>query len=56
MKNDYHIGDTKISVPPTLLFSVIARMLGAEGEPPSLRAAEAVLEVIESRHRLSHGS
>jgi phosphoribosylformylglycinamidine synthase len=26
MKNDYHIGDTKISVPPTLLFSVIARM------------------------------
>jgi phosphoribosylformylglycinamidine synthase len=26
MKNDYHIGDTKISVPPTLLFSVIARL------------------------------
>ena len=26
MKNDYHIGDTKISVPPTLLFSVIACM------------------------------
>ncbi|MGQ4808020.1 Phosphoribosylformylglycinamidine synthase subunit PurL [Candidatus Entotheonellaceae bacterium PAL068K] len=26
MKNDYHIGATKISVPPTLLFSVIARM------------------------------
>ncbi len=26
MKNDYHIGDTKISVPPTLLFSVMARM------------------------------
>lgn len=26
MKNDYQIGDTKISVPPTLLFSVIARM------------------------------
>jgi phosphoribosylformylglycinamidine synthase len=26
MKNDYHIGDTKISVPPTLLFSVVARM------------------------------
>jgi phosphoribosylformylglycinamidine synthase len=26
MKNDYHIGNTKISVPPTLLFSVIARM------------------------------
>jgi phosphoribosylformylglycinamidine synthase len=26
MKNDYHIGDTKISVPPTLLFSVIGRM------------------------------
>ncbi len=26
MKNDYHISDTKISVPPTLLFSVIARM------------------------------
>jgi phosphoribosylformylglycinamidine synthase len=26
MKNDYHIGDTKISIPPTLLFSVIARM------------------------------
>ena len=26
MKNDYHVGDTKISVPPTLLFSVIARM------------------------------
>jgi phosphoribosylformylglycinamidine synthase len=26
MKNDYQIGDTKISVPPTLLFSVMARM------------------------------
>jgi phosphoribosylformylglycinamidine synthase len=26
MKNDYHVGDTKISVPPTLLFSVMARM------------------------------
>ena len=26
MKNDYHIGDTKISVLPTLLFSVLARM------------------------------
>ncbi len=26
MKNDYHIGDIKISVPPTLLFSVVARM------------------------------
>jgi len=26
MKNDYHIGDTKISIPPTLLFSVIGRI------------------------------
>jgi phosphoribosylformylglycinamidine synthase len=26
MKNDYHIGDTKISVPPTLLFSAMATM------------------------------
>ncbi|RMF83766.1 MAG: phosphoribosylformylglycinamidine synthase, partial [Nitrospinota bacterium] len=26
MKNDYHIGTEKISVPPTLLFSVLARM------------------------------
>jgi len=26
MKNDYHVGATKISVPPTLLFSVLARM------------------------------
>ncbi|MGE3536652.1 MAG: AIR synthase-related protein [Candidatus Tectimicrobiota bacterium] len=26
MKNDYHVGETKISVPPTLLFSVLARM------------------------------
>jgi len=26
MKNDYMIGGTKISIPPTLLFSVIARM------------------------------
>jgi phosphoribosylformylglycinamidine synthase subunit PurSL len=26
MKNDYHVGDTKISVPPTLLFSVMACM------------------------------
>jgi phosphoribosylformylglycinamidine synthase len=26
MKNDYHVGDIKISVPPTLLFSVVARM------------------------------
>jgi phosphoribosylformylglycinamidine synthase len=26
MKNDYQIGDTKISIPPTLLFSVIGRI------------------------------
>jgi phosphoribosylformylglycinamidine synthase len=26
MKNDYHIGNTKISIPPTLLFSTIATM------------------------------
>jgi len=26
MKNDYQIGDTKISIPPTLLFSVIGKM------------------------------
>ncbi|TYO99736.1 phosphoribosylformylglycinamidine synthase subunit II [Geothermobacter ehrlichii] len=26
MKNDYQIGDTKISIPPTVLFSVIGRM------------------------------
>jgi phosphoribosylformylglycinamidine synthase len=26
MKNDYQIGETKISIPPTLLFSVIGRM------------------------------
>jgi phosphoribosylformylglycinamidine synthase len=26
MKNDYHVGDTKISIPPTLLFSVVAKI------------------------------
>ena len=26
MKNDYQVGDVRISVPPTLLFSVVARM------------------------------
>ena len=26
MKNDYHIGDTKISIPPTLLFSTLGKM------------------------------
>ena len=26
MKNDYHVGDTKISIPPTLLFSTIGRI------------------------------
>jgi phosphoribosylformylglycinamidine synthase len=26
MKNDYHVGGTKISIPPTLLFSVIGRV------------------------------
>ncbi len=26
MKNDYQVGDTKISIPPTLLFSVIAKI------------------------------
>jgi phosphoribosylformylglycinamidine (FGAM) synthase-like enzyme len=26
MKNDYHIGDVKISIPPTVLFSVIGRI------------------------------
>jgi phosphoribosylformylglycinamidine synthase len=26
MKNDYHIGDFKISIPPTILFSVIGRI------------------------------
>jgi phosphoribosylformylglycinamidine synthase len=25
MKNDYHIGDTRISIPPTLLFSAVAK-------------------------------
>lgn len=30
MKNDYQAGDVKISVPPTLLFSVIARMPDVE--------------------------
>ncbi len=29
MKNDYQIGDTKISIPPTVLFSVIGRMTDA---------------------------
>jgi len=26
MKNDYHIGDVKISIPPTLLFTVVGRI------------------------------
>ena len=26
MKNDYHVGDTKISIPPTVLFSVIGKV------------------------------
>ncbi|MBD3391922.1 MAG: phosphoribosylformylglycinamidine synthase [Chitinivibrionales bacterium] len=26
MKNDYHIGDTRISIPPTVLFSVVAKV------------------------------
>jgi phosphoribosylformylglycinamidine synthase len=26
MKNDYHVGETKISIPPTLLFSVIGKV------------------------------
>jgi len=26
MKNDYHVGDVKISIPPTLLFSVIGKV------------------------------
>lgn len=26
MKNDYHVGDVKISIPPTLLFSVIGKI------------------------------
>jgi phosphoribosylformylglycinamidine synthase subunit PurSL len=26
MKNDYHIGDVKISIPPTLLFSLVAKV------------------------------
>ncbi|MBU0484863.1 MAG: phosphoribosylformylglycinamidine synthase [Proteobacteria bacterium] len=26
MKNDYQVGDTKISIPPTLLFSVVAKI------------------------------
>ena len=26
MKNDYHIGDTKISIPPTVLFSLIGKI------------------------------
>jgi phosphoribosylformylglycinamidine synthase len=30
MKNDYIIGDTKISIPPTILFSVIGKMKNAE--------------------------
>jgi len=30
MKNDYHVGDTKISIPPTLLFSTIGRIATCE--------------------------
>ena len=30
MKNDYQIGDTKISIPPTLLFSVIGKIENVE--------------------------
>jgi len=26
MKNDYRIGDVKISIPPTLLFSLVAKV------------------------------
>ena len=29
MKNDYHIGDNKISIPPTVLFSVIGKIADA---------------------------
>jgi phosphoribosylformylglycinamidine synthase subunit PurSL len=29
MKNDFHIGDHKISIPPTVLFSVVGRMADA---------------------------
>ena len=40
MKNDYQVGDVRISVPPTLLFSVMARMPDA-GQAVTMDAKQA---------------
>ena len=54
MKNDYHVGDIKISVPPTLLFSVIARMPDARRAVTmdAKQAGDLVFGVGETRDEL----
>ena len=54
MKNDYQVGDTKISVPPTLLFSVVARMpdVGRAVTMDAKRAGDLVFVLGETRDEL----
>ena len=54
MKNDYHVGDVKISVPPTLLFSVIARMPDVRRAVTmdAKQAGDLVFAVGETRNEL----
>ena len=54
MKNDYQVGDTKISVPPTLLFSVIARMpdVGRAVTMDAKQAGDLVFVLGETRDEM----
>ena len=54
MKNDYQVGDVRISVPPTLLFSVMARMpdVGQAVTMDAKQAGDLVFVLGETRDEL----
>jgi phosphoribosylformylglycinamidine (FGAM) synthase-like enzyme len=52
MKNDYHIGERKISIPPTLLFSVVAKIPDVRtAVTMDLKAADNLIFIIGTTYR-----
>jgi phosphoribosylformylglycinamidine synthase len=52
MKNDYHIGKTRISIPPTLLFSVAAKIADVrKSVTMDLKSAGNVLYILGTTYR-----
>jgi len=52
MKNDYHIGKTRISIPPTLLFSVVAKVADVrKAVTMDFKAAGDYIYILGTTHR-----